>query len=99
MSLFDRILTADQGDRFVLAAERIAEAFERIAVVAETFLPAEIVPPAKPLGPENVLEYGAAQATEDDLDDMREKLRADGLTDREIERKLMQTMFGGDDES
>ncbi len=97
MGLLDKLLTADQGDRFVLAAERIANAFERIACVAETFLPQEVQVPEKPLGPDNVMQY-AQEPNPEDLEDMRAKFRESGMSDREIDNKMVQVMFGGGDD-
>lgn len=95
MSLVERLFTGQQGDAAVAALERIALAFERIAVVAETFLPSEVpLPPDKPLGPENVGEYGK-EVTAEDVEDMRAKLQKQGLNDRQIEERLLHTMFGG----
>jgi hypothetical protein len=97
MSLLEKILTADQGDDLVAAVQRIATAFERVAAVAETFLPQEVTIPDKPLGPENVIPY-AQEPNEEDLEDMRAKFRESGLTDRQIDDKLISTMFGGGDD-
>jgi hypothetical protein len=96
MSLLDKILTANQGDDLVAALNRIATAFERIAAVAETFLPQEVTIPDKPLGPENVIPY-AQEPNEEDLEDMRAKYRESGMSDRQIDDKLISTMFGGGD--
>src|SRR6266478_8387110 len=97
MSLIDRLLTANQGDDLVAAVQRIATAFERIAAVAETFLPQEVSIPDKPLGPENVIPY-AQEPNEEDLEDMRAKFRESGMSDAQIDNKLISTMFGGGDD-
>jgi len=96
MSLLDRILTAKQGDDLVEAVQRLATAFERIAAVAETFLPHEVSIPEKPLGPENVIPY-AQEPNEEDLEDMRAKYRESGMSDAQIDNKLISVMFGNDD--
>lgn len=96
MSLLDKLFTAQQGDDLVAAVQRIATAFERIADVAETFLPKEPAIPDKPLGPENVTEYGK-DPNEEDLEDMRAKFRESGMSDAQIDNKLISTMFGGGD--
>ena len=94
MSLLDKILTANQGDDLVAAVQRLATAFERIADVAETFLPQEPSIPDKPLGPENVGQY-AQEPNEEDLEDMRAKFRESGMSDAQIDDKLISSLFDG----
>jgi hypothetical protein len=97
MSLLDKLFTAQQGDDVVASLQRIATAFERIAAVAETFLPKEVSVPDKPMGPENIQEY-AQDPSEEDIEDLRAKMRESGMSDRQIEDKLISTMFGGGDD-
>lgn len=95
MSLLDKLLIANQGDDLVAAAQRLATAFERIAAVAETFLPQVVPLPDKPLGPENVGQY-AQEPNDEDLEDMRAKFRESGMSDAQIDDKLMSSLLGGD---
>ena len=98
MSLLDKLLTAKQGDDLIEVVQRIATAFERIAAVSETFLPQEVTIQHEPLGPENVTQYGQ-ELSEEDLEDMRAKLREQGMSDRQIDDQLLKTMFSEDDET
>ena len=98
MSLLDKILTAQQGDELVAEVRRMATAFERIAACVEAVLriPESAPIPDKPLGPEAIGEYGQ-EPSEDDLDDMRAKLKEQGYSDRQIEEELVKAIFGGED--
>jgi len=97
MSLLDKLLTAQQGDELVSEVRRMATAFERIAACVEAVLriPEAVPMPEKPLGPEAIGEYGQ-EPSEDDLDDMRAKLKEQGFSDRQIEEELVKAMFGSD---
>ncbi len=101
MSLIEKLLTAHQGDEVVKQFTRIADAFERMAIVAErglelTFPPAP-VPPDKPMGPEAIGTYGV-DMNEEQAEEMRDKLRAEGMKDHEIDESLVRAMFLSDDD-
>ena len=99
MSLLDKLLTAQQGDELVAEVRRLATAFERIAACVEAVLRIPEAPavPDKPLGPEAIGEYGQ-EPSEEDLDDMRAKLKEQGFSDRQIEEELVKSLFGRDDD-
>jgi len=77
------------------ALQSIAESLQRATAIPEA--PPR---PAKPLGPEAIGEYATSiQDMEgEDADEIRERLRAGGLTDHAIEESLVNFLAGRDDE-
>ena len=99
MSLLDKLLTAKQGDDLVAHVGRMADAWERIAKAIESVLaiPEPPSPPEVKIGPENITQYGQ-EWSEEDKEDMRAKLREEGLTDHQIDEQLVKSLFSEDDE-
>jgi hypothetical protein len=99
MALFD--LTAlPQLERLSGEAEKIRRALDTIAqcLVKLTEVPAGPSSPQVPIGPESIGSYAAVVMDAENADDMRERLRAQGLTDPDIERQLVGMIFGEEDD-
>jgi hypothetical protein len=99
MSILDKILTATTSDEVVTELRGIRVALERIAACAEaaTTIPEQPPLPDKPLGPEAIGVYGE-ELNDENTEDIRTKLREEGLSDRQIEDHLVREMFKGGDE-
>jgi hypothetical protein len=86
----DRI--ADELTKIRFALESIAASLQRA-----TELPAAPVPDHK-IGPKDIGSYGLAAVAPEDADDIRQRFRAMGLDDREVEEKLVSLLAGDENE-
>ena len=97
MALFDirtSLIPTDELVRIRTALESIAKSLE-----LATALPEGPPRPEKPIGVHDIGSYAQALASTEDGDDLRSRFRASGMSDAEIEERLVSFLASDEQEA